>query len=376
MWNITKKQWRGIVIRALVMLGIALLVLKFIPNRTSPLPRKENYSVLMFQTMSTSASARLYHPDPKYDFEPAFETVRSEFRKVCEIADLFDPESELSRLNREAADKPFRCSEELWELLTKTRFYWEKTDGAFDITVAPLLDLWGFHRKNGTTLPSPGKIREVLEKTGMDKIEFSETAHTVRFKVPGMKLDLGGIAKGWALDRAMKALVEKHGIRKGFLNLGGNVLAFGGDFTAGVRDPFDGRKICAKVRVSGVRAMATSGSYERFVVIDGKEYGHIIDPVSGRPSHDLFSATVIAGTGLESDALSTSFYLRGAAMAEKFPGTAYLLIGRKTSAPDETEAIFAGADWEIDLPLYVPGASVSGGVNQPDHIKDIGSEKE
>ena len=374
MWNITKKQWRGIAIRAIFMLGAALLLLHFLPRDKAALPRKENYAALMFQTMSTSASARLYHPDRDFDFEPAFETIRAEFRKACDIANFFDPESELSRLNREAFDKPFRCSDELWDLLMKARFYHEKTSGAFDITVSPLLELWGqYKRGRSIPLPSPEKIEEVRKKTGMKNLQFSEKDRTVRFLVPGMKLDLGGMAKGWALDRAAEALRKKHGIRKGFLNLGGNVLAFGGDFTAGVRNPFDGRKICAKVRISGDRALATSGSYERFTVIDGKEYGHIIDPATGRPSDRFFSATVIAETGLESDILSTSFYLRGPAMAEVFPGTPYLIVGRKESSPDETEILKSGADWEDAVPPRMPRNSDAG--NQADQIDDIGSEK-
>ena len=139
-------------------------------------------------------------------------------------------------------------------------------------------------------------------------------------------------------------------ITEGFLNLGGNVIAFGGDFNGGVRDPFDKNKVCAKVPIKGSGAMATSGNMERFVTIDGKQYGHIIDPAAGCPVSDRISVTVLTKTGVESDVLSTSIFVKGYSFAGKFPHVKTLVIQPDAKNPDLLDIRQTGDCWTIDLP--------------------------
>ena len=361
--NIDKKLFFRLTARGLILgLGMLLLIHFGLPGQKRNRPGSEKSfaasSSLLFTSMSTSASARLYTDEKRYDFEPAFETIRTEFRNVESLCNFFDPGSELSRLNRTAAEKPFVCSDDLWFLLTQARDYTKKTGGAFDVSISPLMEVWGFYRKEGR-LPPESALVSALERTGMDKVRFDEKEKSVFFTVPGMALNLGGIAKGYALDRALAALRKKHPeIKAGFLDLGGNVLSFGAAFQAAVRDPFSPGKICAQIPMDGTRAVATSGAYERFVTIGGRRYGHILDPRTGRPVERCFSATVVAPTGLESDVLSTAFFVAGENLAESFPGIEVLLLRPGKADPGRLDYFQQGAEWTLDLPLRVPDTKV------------------
>lgn len=348
--NLDKKMWMRIIMRvALVALG-SFLVLYYGMPKKQPVKRKEMQTI-MFTTMSTFFSAQLASETPGYPFDHGFDTIRYEFRKVEKVCNFFDPSSELSRLNATAHEKPFACSKDMWELLTLSREWYEKTGGAFDVTISPLMKLWGFYTKE-KKLPSEAEIRAAKKLCGLNKVKFDDEKKTVFFPVKGMSLNFGGIAKGWALDRAVAALKKRHPeVMEGFLNLGGNIVCFGGKFKGGVRDPFDRKKVCATAPVNGDAAMATSGNMERFVTINGKEYGHIIDPVTGRPVSDRISVTVITKTGVESDVLSTAIFVKGYGFAGKFPHVKTLVLQRDAKDPTLLDVRQTGDCWTLDLPL-------------------------
>ncbi len=272
-------------------------------------------TTVSFGTMSTIATFQFSGSGRKVDRAAA--DARAQITSVEKLCNIFDPASELSRLNASAADRPFRCSGELWEILTLSRKYHVLSDGAFDPTIRPLMNLWGFHGKR-KTVPSQAEIDSALRLCGLDKVVFDDAAKTVFFPQKGMSVDLGGIAKGWAVDRAAAAAVQA-GIRRGTIDLGGNIRTIANDrpYTIGIRDPRDGSKLLRKFTLNG-ESIATSGSYERFSVIDGKRYSHIMNPKTGRPvPAEMLSATVIAPTAVESDAFSTSVFINGSGFAEK-----------------------------------------------------------
>ena len=266
-----------------------------------------------FPVMGTIACFTFYAPQEKA--APAFTAARAEFDKVIKIANLYDPESELSRLNRTAYDIPFTCSAELWDILLAAREAYRISGGAFDISAKPLMNLWGFYRKKlPGQLPSGKERLEVLKKVGLDKVLFNDAAKSVRFTVKGMSLDLGGVAKGYAVDRAADVM-RKHGITSGIIDLGGNLYlgeppAGKEAFDIGIRDARNKEKLGTTILHLKNCAVSTSGDYERFVTIDGKRYGHIMDPMTGLPVHREFSVTVTAPTAVQADCLSTSYYLR------------------------------------------------------------------
>lgn len=279
-----------------------------------PAPPEPTAYRKFFGTMGTRAGCTFHTSDPK-QAEAAFAAVTREFDRVTKVCNLHDPGSELSRLNR-AADKDFFvCSELLWKILTEARRAHRASDGAFDITVKPLMDLRGFYRKQNRT-PSAAELAETLQRVGMDKVEWDEPRRAVRFKTPGMAFDLGGIAKGCALDLAA-AEVLKLGVRSGVIDLGGNLYLLPDPppgrthYRIGIRSPSGKGDSGTVLELAGSCAVSTSGSYERFVVLDGRRYGHVVDPATGDAPFLNRSATAVAPTGIESDWLSSAAFLRG-----------------------------------------------------------------
>lgn len=349
--NLDRQTWKHIIFRViLVAIGSFMVLYYGMPKEKKVQKHDKDVQTIMFTAMSTFFSAQLATDAKKYPFDHAFDTIRYEFRKVEKVCNYFDPASELSRLNATAHEKPFVCSKDLWEIITLSREWYKKTDGAFDITITPLMKLWGFYTKN-KKIPSEAEIQAAKKLCGLDKVKFDDEKKTVFFPVKGMSLNFGGIAKGWALDRAVAGLQKRHPeISEGFLNLGGNVITFGGEFKGGVRDPFDKKKVCAQVDINGSAAMSTSGNMERYVTINGKQYGHIMNPATGRPVSDRISVTVLTDKGVESDALSTAIFIKGYAFAAKFPSVKTLVIQKDAKDPEKLDIRQTGDCWTFDLP--------------------------
>lgn len=305
----------------------------------------------VFKTMGTAAVLSIGLPESesgKY-----FSMFQEECIKTARLADLYDISSELSRLNRSAAKSPFRCSETLYQLLKESRKAWFLSEGAFDISTKPLMNLWGFYRKRDGKMPSAEEIAKVLQVVGLDKVKFDDKNRTVFFTVPGMSLDLGGIAKGWTVDRTAEQIKPgTHAI----INLGGNLRIMNPlrrKSVIGIRHPLDPEKIERKLIIhSG--SCSTSGGYERFVVYNSKRYAHIMDPATGYPANQCLAVTVITESALHADWMSTAIFIRGKHSAEKivkeFPGTVVYLyypgcesgkikveIIRKEKSNDESE---------------------------------------
>lgn len=269
---------------------------------------------LAFPVMSTQANLKFYAADEK-EIDKAFVIARRAMSDVVRICNFFDPASELAKLNASAAKKPFVCSPELWQILSETQKFHALSGGVFDPTIRPLMKVWGFHRKR-KTLPSQAEINEAKARCGFGKLRFDKAKRSIFFTVPGMSIDLGGIAKGWAVDKAAEAVLKNTSIRIGIIDLGGNIRCFpqpppGKEFyTVAVKNPKNPGRFIALAFMRDECA-ATSGNYERYVVIGGKQYTHIIDPRSGRPVEGVLSSTVITKRGVDSDALSTSLFING-----------------------------------------------------------------
>ncbi len=268
----------------------------------------------------------------------AEKAIDAEFAAVTAVADPYCAESELSRLNRSAFAAPFRCGTIMWEILSEARRAYRLTDGAFDISVRPLMELWGFYRKAGKR-PTAAEIAAAKAKVGLDKVVFDDLRHTVRFTVPGMALDLGGIAKGYALDRAGRA-AQAAGVESGVIDLGGNLRLLPNPpprqefYRIGIRFPGKAGTVIPKaLELPGDVAVSTSGDYERFVVLEGKRFGHIIDPVTGIPAAVDCSVTAVLPKAVRADWISTAVYLRGKALAGRleriFPGLHVIMVPRR-----------------------------------------------
>lgn len=259
----------------------------------------------------------------------AADAVFRELYRIESVMSTWKSSSELSRLNADARGLPIGVSGELYALVDSALSYSRMTFGAFDATIRPLVLLWGF-QGGEPRLPSQAAIDSARSLVGWERVALDSAAFTITLP-PGMQIDVAGIAKGYAVDRSAVILAER-GIRSALVNLGGNIRAIGrpadsGGWRIGVRDPLGGTATVGIVQLVDA-AIATSGNYENFVEVDGRRYGHLIDPRSGRPVESVLSVTVVAPTALAADALSTGFFILGpaetAAALEALGGVAAL----------------------------------------------------
>ena len=305
-----------------------------------------------FPVMGTIAQYKLCG-EPKL-VQQAADKVRDTFFEIEKLCNIFDKNSEISQLNHTAANKPFKCSSLLWAVLMESKSAYKLSHGAFDITARPLMKLWGFYRKRGDSLPTTAELKMALKNIGTNKVIFDEIAHTVKFSQPGISFDLGGIAKGFAVDQAVKA-VKKLGINSGIINLAGNMYCFPEPFPQrqayriGIKDPLNKKQLCGYIDLLDC-SLATSGDYERYVTIKGKRYTHIMDVRTGKPITKMLSVTVITPSACVADYLSTSIFINGKTFAkqicEKIPGTQVLIIQENDNG--EPEQIKFGSSWQLN----------------------------
>jgi thiamine biosynthesis lipoprotein len=277
--------------------------------------------------------------------DAAFDTIYD----IEHLMSDYDPNSQLSLVNREAFERPVKVDDRLFEVLTAAKLYSGLSDGAFDVTVGPVIQLWR-KAKNDGAAPSPEAVAKAKEAVGYENLILDAENKTVRFAKEGMFLDLGGIAKGYAVDNAIEIL-QAAGLKGGMVDIGGNLRCFGTPadgkrhWLIGLQDPQKEEDILMKLNMDD-RAVATSGDYRRFVVIDGQKHSHIINPATADSAQDLSSVTIIAPTAMQTDALSTAVTVmgdkKGLALIEKIENTEAILISHaeettfeKTSGVDQ-----------------------------------------
>ncbi|MCI0662742.1 MAG: FAD:protein FMN transferase [Acidobacteria bacterium] len=243
-----------------------------------------------------------------------------EVDRIDRLMSHYKKESPLSLVNRQAASIPVEIDSELFDFLEECLRYSRQSDGAFDITVGPLMKAWGFFRGEGR-MPKKAELSAALSNVGYRKVILDKRGMTVRFEKAGVELDLGGIAKGYAVDRVVTLLKER-GIERALVSAGGSTIYGLGSppDSAGweiqVQDPIDQRKFVATISLNN-RALSVSGSYEKFFEMSGVRYSHIMDPRTGMPVQGVLSVLVITGTGTAGDALDNVFYVLGVEKSRK-----------------------------------------------------------
>jgi thiamine biosynthesis lipoprotein len=244
----------------------------------------------------------------------AVEAAFEEAQRLERLLSNYRPESEWSKVNRKAAEGPVVVSDELFRLLETCQAVSRASDGAFDISVGPLMKVWGFYRGSGR-LPAKAEIAGALAKVGYRHVLLDPAARTVRFDRAGVVLDPGGIGKGYAVDRMVEVLKE-NGIESALVTSGGSSIYGLGTpnqargWEVKIRDPKRPSRTIQDVYLKN-QSMSTSGSYEKFFTAEGKVYSHIMDPRTGYPAAGMLSVSVIAPTTLESDAWTKPFFING-----------------------------------------------------------------
>ncbi len=237
-----------------------------------------------------------------------------EIKRIEDVYSVYKDESEISRINRLRKNERLQISDGVFNLIRKTLDYSERTGGAFDITVKPLVDLWNGVKKINK-LPDEYELKRALGRVGFKSVVLDEVARTIHFKKNNMSIDIGGAAKGYAADRAVRVL-EENGIDNALVNAGGDMYCLGKRsahelWKVGVQHPRDRNRTFLEIRLKD-RAIDTSGDYERYFTIDGKRYSHIIDPRTGYPiGDDVVSASVIAPDSTTADILATAMCILG-----------------------------------------------------------------
>ena len=243
-------------------------------------------------------------------------------QRLDEQLSCFNPRSEVSFVNANAAKGPVRIDPGLFELLRLAAEVHRDTGGAFDVTTGPLIDLWREAEESGVE-PSGKAVEKALSKVGMARIVLDDSANSVAFAFDGVRSNLGAIGKGYAVDRAVSVLSD-YGIESALVSGGGSsvralgVQPDGEAWNVGIRHPSKTDERVATVRLAN-RAMATSGGIRQRDESVEERFEHIIDPVTGRPAEpSAVSVTVLAPSAALADALSTAFYLRGKDLAEPY----------------------------------------------------------
>jgi len=272
------------------------------------------------------------------DLKKAEEAISAAFREVERIDFLmshYREDSEISRITRHAGEKEIQVSPETLEVIERALYFSRHCAGAFDITIGPVFRLWNFREGK---IPEGKILRENLRKVDYRKIKVDHTRGSVFLQDRGMELDLGAIAKGYAVDRA-SAVFQKEGVENFLVNAGGDLKVNGSKekgipWVIGIQHPRLPSALVAKLRLSQA-AVATSGDYEKFFSHGGERYHHILTPSTGMPARECQSVTIMAPSAMDADGLATTVFVlgpqKGLALLRQFPHAHAIIVDGRGS---------------------------------------------
>jgi len=259
--------------------------------------------------MGTNIHVELWS-DSAQQGDDAIQAVMHEMQRINQLMSPYIVNSELSKLNNHAADNPVPVSKELFELIVLSVELAKETDGAFDITFASVGYLYNYRESQK---PEPEQIEDLLQAINYRHIKFDVDVHSIFFAYPNVKIDLGGIAKGHAVDNAIDILKER-GIKHALVTAGGDTKLLGDrlgkPWMVGIRDPRDKDKQAVVMPLADT-ALSTSGDYERYFEQDGKRFHHILSPKTGSSAHEVQRVSIICQHSTLNDALSTAVFVSG-----------------------------------------------------------------
>jgi thiamine biosynthesis lipoprotein len=350
------KQIRHFVFLAFVALCLILALYVF--GNKSRIEADSGYRLVMGTFARLKAIAK-DEDTAKKCVEAAF----AELKKVDDLMSDYKSESQISQVNRDAFKQSVKVDESTFHVLQKSAEFSRLSGGAFDITIAPLAELWRTAAESNS-VPTQEELADARSKVGYEKLILDANEMTVRFAVDGMKLDLGGIAKGYSIDKAVEAM-RTGGAVGGMVDVGGDIRCFGlppkgkKTWRIGLQNPAEPDSneqtlAGAKDQVMMVlkltnAAIATSGGYRRFVLIEGKKHSHIVNPDTATSADGLSSVTIISQNALDADALATSVSVmgpeKGLSLIEKTLNAEAILI---TPSPDYQLIKTTGAEKYIE----------------------------
>jgi thiamine biosynthesis lipoprotein len=302
-------------------------------DKPAPAPaRKQHFQA---QSMGTVVDVTLWTHDAS-DAQAAAEAVFAEFRRIDALMSNWVDSSDVSRINAAAGGKPVVVSDETIKVIGVAQSVARRTGGAFDITVGAYRGLWKFDQDLDGTLPAPADVAARKKLTGWRDVVVDARRKTVRLRRKGMSITLGGIAKGYTVDRGV-AILRARGMNDFILQAGGDLFVSGtkggSRWRVGIRDPRGAREATFALTELEDRTFSTSGDYERGFVKDGVRYHHILDPKTGQPARLSRSVTVIAKDATTADTWSTALFVlgpeRGLKVLKKVPDVQAIYVDGK-----------------------------------------------
>jgi FAD:protein FMN transferase len=301
------------------------------------------------KTMGTTWSVVMV-PTAGIDHEGVPQALQLRLDQINHLMSTYDPTSEVSRFNQQQSTDWFTISDETARVIDLSLEVSRLTSGAFDISVGPLVDLWGFGpSERGTAIPDQDQVEQRMSSIGYDKLELRLSPGAIKKKVGSLRIDLSAVAKGYAVDE-LAALLKQKGINNYLVEVGGELQVSGfkldgNPWRIAIEKPLEGRREVETVIPLTGTALATSGNYRNFFIDDGQRYAHTIDPVLGRPiRHKLASATVLDPSCARADALATALMVlgeeKGRILVEKHQIPAYFLIHQQDKLVDFTSSAF------------------------------------
>jgi len=266
--------------------------------------------------MGTRVAVQLWATDPALA-ERAIDAVMADMRRTDELMSTYKPESQLSQVNAHAFERPVQVDADIIDVVEKSLEYSRLSDGAFDITYASVGYLYDYRAH---VHPTDAQISAALRSVDYRQLSVDREARTIRFLRPGMRIDLGGIAKGWSVDRGVEIL-KGLGIEHAMVNAGGDTRLLGDrhgkPWIVGIRDPRREGAVVARIPLQD-EALSTSGDYERYFEEDGVRYHHILVPGTGRSPGTVRSVTIIAPTATRTDGLTKPVFILGVERGMEF----------------------------------------------------------
>ena len=289
---------------------LAALLLTWLAAGVARAPQKVEASRL---SMGCLYSISAYSEFPEAA-SGALQRALDEVDRIDRLMSHYRDDSPLSRINRDAARVPVAVDRELYDFVALALRYSEESGGAFDVTVGPLMKAWGFFRGDGR-LPSDAALAHARSVTGFHHVRLDRHHRTIRFDRDGVELDLGGIAKGYAVDRAV-AVLRRGGVSAALVNACGSTISAIAappgrpHWTVDIQDPLDTNKVAFTIPLID-RALSVSGVSEKFFDVGGVRYSHIMDPRTGMPAHGVLGVVVRASDGTAGDALDNILFVEG-----------------------------------------------------------------
>lgn len=261
--------------------------------------------------------------------------VVNEITRIENLISEWKPDSQISEVNKNAGIKPVKVDREVFDLTKKALEFSKMSNGAFDISIIAMDKIWKFDGTM-TQKPTEDAIKKSIQNVGYQNIILDSINSTIFLKLPNMKIGFGATGKGYAADKG-KELMLKNGIENGIVNASGDMTVWGNQpldkpWKIGITNPFKPDKVLKIITLHN-EAVVTSGSYEKFVLLDGQRYSHIINPTTGYPAQGLISVTIIGPNAEKANAFSTSIMVlgkdKGLDLIKKYPEYQYLLITDK-----------------------------------------------